>query len=107
MQPPSGLWRSASSIYETIPVSADDGFGRNDDEGLLPSRPDPSIDYPEELIEEAKARARMWTFQHSELLPEHEILQYEVPGATKQANEGSNPEKLQAEHGTELYQIND
>jgi hypothetical protein len=36
-----------------------------------------------ELIEEAKARARMSTFEHSELLPEHEILQYEVPGQRK------------------------
>jgi hypothetical protein len=40
-QRPSGLWRSASSTYETSPVPADNCFGRNDDEGFLPSRPDP------------------------------------------------------------------
>jgi hypothetical protein len=88
-------------------VPADDGFGRDDDEVLLPSRPDPSSDYPEELIEEAEARTRMSTFQHSELLPEHEILQNKIPAATEKANQGSDPEEMQTEHGKELYQSND
>jgi hypothetical protein len=88
-------------------MPADDGFGCNDDEMLLPSRPDPSSDYPEELIEEAEARARMSTFQHSELLPEHEILQNKIPAATEGVNQGAVPEEKQAEHGKELYQIND
>jgi len=49
----------------------------------------------------------MPTFQHSELLPEHEILQYKIPTATEEANQCSDPEENEAEHGTELYQIND
>ena len=49
----------------------------------------------------------MSTFQHSELLPEHEILQYKIPTATGEANQCSDPEENEAEHGTELYQIND
>ena len=49
----------------------------------------------------------MPTFQHSELLPEHEILQYKIPMATEEANPCSDPEEKKAEHGTELYQIND
>ena len=49
----------------------------------------------------------MPTFQHSELLPEHEILQFKIPTATEQANQCSDPEENEAEHGTELYQIND
>ena len=48
----------------------------------------------------------MPTFEHSELLPEHEILQYKIPTATEE-NRCSDPEKKEAEHGTELYQIND
>jgi hypothetical protein len=76
--------------------------GVTDDEGLLPSRPDPSSDYPEELIEEAKARSRMSTLQHGELLPEHEILQNKIPAATEKANQGSDPEEKQTEHGKEL-----
>ncbi len=46
---------------------------------------------------EAEARARMSTFQHSELLPEHEILQNRIPTATEGANQGSDPEEKQAE----------
>ena len=53
---------------KTSPVPADDGFGRDDEEGLLPSRPDPPSDYPEELIEEAQTRARISTLQRDELL---------------------------------------
>ena len=84
------------------PVPAGDGFGRNDDEGLLPSRPDPSSNHPEELIEDVKARARMSTFQHSELLAEHEILQNKIPAATEEANQCSDPEEKQAEHAKKL-----
>src|ERR1700738_1500232 len=49
----------------------------------------------------------MPTFEHSELLPEHEILQYKIPMVTEEANQCSDPEENEAEHGTELYQIND
>jgi hypothetical protein len=38
---------------KTSPVPADDGFGRHDEEGLLPSRADSPSDYPEEPIEDA------------------------------------------------------
>jgi len=44
----------------------------------------------------------MSTFQHRELLPEHEILQNKIPAATEEANQDSDPEKKQAEHGKEL-----
>jgi hypothetical protein len=49
----------------------------------------------------------MPTFQDSELLPEHEILQYKIPAAMEDANQCSDPEEKQAEHGMGLYQIND
>jgi hypothetical protein len=78
---------------KTDPVPADDGFGRNDDEGLLPSRPDLPGNYPEELIEQTKARSRMSGFQYSELLPEHEILQNKIPALMEEANQGSDPDK--------------
>jgi hypothetical protein len=49
----------------------------------------------------------MLTFQHGELLPEHEILQYKILAATEEANQCSDPEQKLAEHGMGLYQIND
>jgi hypothetical protein len=45
-------------------------------------------------------------FQHSELLPEHEILQNKIPTAMEGADQRSNPDEKQAEYGKELYQIN-
>jgi hypothetical protein len=48
---PTRLWTleiSRQCVQKTSPVPADDGFGRHDEEGLLPSRADPPSDYPEE-----------------------------------------------------------
>jgi hypothetical protein len=79
-------------------VPADDGFGRDDDEGLLPSRPDPPSDYPEELIEEAEARARMSTLQHDELLTQSKILEKETSPSAKEANQHSEAEPFETKH---------
>jgi hypothetical protein len=49
-------------------VPADYGFGRDDEEGKLPSRLDRPSNYREELIDEVEARARMSTLQNGELL---------------------------------------
>jgi hypothetical protein len=87
---------------KTTPVPADDGFRHDDDEGLLPSRPDPPSDYPEELIEEAEARARMSTLQHDELLTQHEILEEESLPPAKEVNQHSEAERKDAKHDQDL-----
>ncbi len=87
---------------KTTPVPADDGFGPDDDEGLLPSRPDPPSDYPEELIEEAETRARMSTLQRDELLTQSEILKKETSPLTKEADQHSEAEPDEAKHGQDL-----
>jgi hypothetical protein len=71
---------------KTSPVPADDGFGRDDDEGLLPSRPDPPSEHPEKFIEEVEARARMSTLQRDELLTQSKILDKETSPPSKEAN---------------------
>jgi len=83
-------------------VPADDGFGRDDEDGLLPSRPDPPSDYPEELIEEVEARARMSTLQRDELLTQSEILKKETSPLTKEADQHSEAERDEAKHGLDL-----
>jgi hypothetical protein len=47
---------------------ADCGFGCDDDEGVLPTGPDPPSNYSEDFIEDAEARTTMSTFQNGELL---------------------------------------
>jgi hypothetical protein len=83
-------------------VPADDGFGRDDEEGLLPSRPDPPSDYPEELIEEVEARARVSTLQRDELLPQSEIYEKETSPPTKEADQHSEAEPEAVKHGQDL-----
>jgi hypothetical protein len=48
----------------------------------------------------------MPTFQSGELLPKREIFQGEIPPASKEPYECSDPEAKPGEHGTELHQIN-
>ena len=92
---------------KTSPVPAHDGLRRDDDESLLPSGPEASSGDPKEFIEQPYARTAMSTFQYSELLAQHEILQHKIPAATEKANQGSDAEEKQAEHGRQLCQIND
>jgi hypothetical protein len=87
---------------KTSPVPADDGFGRDDDEGLLPSRPDPPSDYPEELIEEVEARARMSTLHRDELLTQNKILEKETSPPAKEANQHSEEEPYETKHDEDL-----
>ena len=87
---------------KTSPMPADDGFGRDDDEGPLPSRPDPPSDYPEELIEEVEARARMSTLQPDELLTQSKILEKEAAPAAKEADQHSEAEPEETKHSQDL-----
>ena len=70
-------------------MPADDGFRRDDDEGLFPSRPDPTSNHPEKFIEEAEARARMSTLQRNELLTQSKILEKETLPSAKGAYQHS------------------
>ena len=87
---------------KTSPVPTDDGFRRDQDERMFPSRPNPPSDYPEELIEEVEARARMSTLQRDELLTQSEILKKETSPLTKEANQHSEAEPDEAKHGQGL-----
>jgi len=80
----------------------DDSLGRDDEEGLLPSRPDPPSDYPEELIEEAEARARISTLQRDELLTQNKILEKETSPPAKEADQHAEAESYETKHGQDL-----
>jgi hypothetical protein len=79
---------------KTSPVPAHDGCGRNDDERVLPSGPDPSSDYPEEFIEWVDARARMSTLQRDELLTQSKLLEKETSPLAKEAGKHSKATRL-------------
>jgi hypothetical protein len=56
------------------PVPTEHGFGGDDNEGLLPSGPEPAGDDPEDLIKHLQSWPGMLSFQYGELLAEGEIL---------------------------------
>ena len=80
-------------------MPADDGFRRDQDEGLLSSRPDPPSNRPEELIEKPETRARMSTLQRNELLTQSEILEKETLPPAKEADQYAEAEPDEANHG--------
>jgi len=56
-------------------------------------------DYPEELIDEVEARARMSTLQRNALLTQSEILEKETSPPAKEAYHHSKAERDEAKHG--------
>jgi hypothetical protein len=78
------------------------GYRRDDNEGLLPSRPHPPSDYPEELIEGSEARARMSPFPRDELLTQNKILKKEASPLAKEENQYSEAEPYEKKHGADL-----
>jgi hypothetical protein len=87
---------------KTSPVPTDYGFGCDDEEGVLPIRPDSPGDYPEDLIEGVEARARMSTLQRDELLTQSEILEKETSPPAKEGYHHSKAERDETKHGQVL-----
>ena len=87
---------------EADPMPPDHRFRGDDDEGLIPTRPDSPSNYLEEPVEAAQAWPSMPPLQHGELLSEHKVLQEKIPTATKKAMERAEPKQKLVEHGSEL-----
>ena len=83
-------------------MPANHGLRGNHDERLLPGRPTPASEHPEQFVGYAKLGFGMLAFQHGELLPECQILQEQASARTKDANEYSEPEPEPTGHGQEL-----
>jgi hypothetical protein len=88
---------------EACPMPSNHRLRRDDDQSFFPGGPELMDSDPEGFVEQIEPWAPMSTFQNGELLPKREILQHKLPMATKKANEYSEPEKKQIEHGPELY----
>jgi hypothetical protein len=105
--PSPPYWRSKSGNQppvqaETCTVPTDDRFRRNNDKSVFPFCPESTTGDPEELVDQRQPCPRMPTFQDSELLAESEIFQNKVSTTSKEANEDSESESKEFEHGLEL-----
>jgi hypothetical protein len=101
-RPAYGLWRSAASTFENQSGANGLRFGCDDEEGVLPIRPDSPGDYPEKLIEGVEAQARMSTLQRGELLTQSEILEKKTSPPAKEGYHHSKAEPDEAKHGQDL-----
>ena len=80
------------------PVPADNSFRSDDDDRLLPLRPQPTNGNPEELVKQIESRPRTTPFQHGQLLSQHKVLKDEIPAATEESKERPEREPEHAEH---------
>jgi hypothetical protein len=86
-------------------VPADNGFRGDDDERVLPPRPEPTNNKPEELVDQNEPWPGVPTFENGELLPQHKVLKNEMSLPTKEAEEGSETEPKQADHDLSYIKI--
>jgi len=69
------------------PVLAHNRFRSDDDERLLPLRPQPMDSNPEELVKQIDSRPRTTPFQHGQLLSQNEDFEDKIPAATEESKE--------------------
>ena len=77
---------------------AGDGFRRDQDEGLLPIRPDAPSNHPEELIEMPETRARMSTLKRDDLLTQSEVLKKEASPPMKETDQHWEAKPYETNH---------
>jgi len=93
----------AASTYKNQSGAADDGFGRDDDEGLLPSRPDRGRAITQKsLSKEVEARAKMVDAQRDEVLTAKQDLKKETSPPAKEANQHAEEEPYETKHDEDL-----
>ena len=66
-------------------MPADHGFGSDHKERLLPVRPDPGHEHPEEFVNKAESRFRVPALQYAKLLTKRQILNEQRSAGTKAA----------------------
>ena len=83
-------------------MPSDNGFGRDDEESLFPAGPASTDEQPEEPVKPIQPSARMTPFEHDKLLTKCEIFEKKTAMRPKEANQRSERESKETEHGGEL-----
>ena len=89
---------------KTSPMPTNNGFRCDDDQGLLPTRPETTSNNPEQPIEATEARPWTSQFQYDKLLAQGEIFEEKSSTGTKEVKEYSQTERQILKHGKRLYQ---
>src|SRR6516165_6011918 len=87
------------------PVPADNSFRSDDNNRVLPSRPQPTDSNPKELVKQIESRSRTTPFRHGQLLSQHEVFKDEIPAVTEESKERREREPEHAEHNRSYNRI--
>jgi hypothetical protein len=79
-------------------MPADDRLRIDEHEGLLPTAPETTGQYPEDLVNRANPGSGMLALQHRQVLPESEIFQEEASTRLNAAEELAQPQSDVAAH---------
>ena len=79
-------------------MPANDGVGPDDDQDILPPRPQPSEGDPEDTI--GRPHSRSWSFggENGELLAEREVLEQEIGSRRQERSEPTQDRGNSLEH---------
>jgi len=72
-------------------MPADDRLRLDEHEGLLPSTPETTGEYPEDFVNPSHPGSGMLALQHCQLLPESEIFQVQTSMRSQAAGEQAQP----------------
>jgi hypothetical protein len=78
---------------------ADNGSGCNQDEGLLPFRPESSQSDPEQLVYGSESPPRLFGVESQQLLTQGKVFEDEVLAGTERSNNPSEEVPKQQNHG--------
>ena len=88
--------------FESCPMPTDHGFRQDENECVLPLRPETSNYNPEQFVERTELWSGMLAFQDHELLAEGEVFQQQAAASAKDAIQGSEPESKKFKHGAKV-----
>ena len=88
---------------EPCTMPANDCLWLDDDQRVLPFRPESPQDHPEQLIGGGDLRARMPLLHSDKLLAESQVLKQQVAARAKKADKEDNYEPQQAQHESVSY----
>jgi hypothetical protein len=83
---------------ESRSMPPNDSLRLNDDQRLLPSRPELPQHHPERFVRRSKPQLRMFVFQNCELLPKGQVFQEQIAARAKTSSRVTDKEPHQAEH---------
>ena len=88
--------------FESGAVPAHNGFRLDDNQRLLPPRPEPFQHRPEQPVKSSKSRLWVFSLQDRKLWSKREILQKQIMPRTKGLGYQDKRESQQAQHMTSL-----